>query len=144
MSRRGIPGAPGGDETADDAQRVRLDQWLWAARFFKTRSLAADAIDGGKVEVGGERAKRARVVRLGDVVKVRQGPIEIECVVKALAARRGSASVAQALYEETPAGRALRERTQLQLKLANVQYDFAEGRPDKKQRREIDRWKGRD
>ncbi len=144
MSRRGIPGAPGGDEDAGDAHRVRLDQWLWAARFFKTRSLAAEAIDGGKVEVGGERAKRARIIRPGDVVKVRQGPIEIEMVVKALAARRGSASIAQALYEETPGGKALRERTQMQLKLANVQYDFAEGRPDKKQRREIDRWKGRD
>ncbi len=144
MSRRGIPGAPGAGADDGDPHRVRLDQWLWAARFFKTRSLAAEAIDGGKVEVGGERAKRARVVRVGDVVKLRQGPIEFELVVKALAARRGSASIAQALYEETPEGKALRERTQLQLKLAHVQYDFAEGRPDKKQRRDLDRWKGRE
>ncbi|MBI3792492.1 MAG: hypothetical protein HY275_16645 [Gemmatimonadetes bacterium] len=140
MSRRG-----GADEDADadEGGRVRLDQWLWAARFFKTRSLAADAIDGGKVEVGGERAKRARVVRPGDVVTVRVGPIEHEVVVRTLAARRGSASVAQGLYEETPLGRERRERTQLQMKLAHVQYDFEEGRPDKKQRREIDRWRGR-
>ncbi len=143
MSRRDTPKRDD-DEEVEDAHRVRLDQWLWAARFFKTRSLAAEAVDGGKVEVGGERAKRARLVRPGDIVKVRQGPIEIEMVVKALAARRGSASIAQALYEETPEGKAVRERTQLQMKLAHVQYDFAEGKPDKKQRREIDRWKGRE
>jgi ribosome-associated heat shock protein Hsp15 len=143
VSRRDTPKRDD-DEEVEDAHRVRLDQWLWAARFFKTRSLAAEAVDGGKVEVGGERAKRARLVRPGDIVKVRQGPIEIEMVVKALAARRGSASIAQALYEETPEGKAVRERTQLQMKLAHVQYDFAEGKPDKKQRREIDRWKGRE
>lgn len=128
----------------DDDRRVRLDQWLWAARFFKTRSLAAEGIDGGKVEVGGERAKRSRLVKVGDVVRVRQGPIEVEVSVKALAARRGSASIAQALYEETPAGRAVRERTQLQMKLAHVSFDFEQGKPDKKQRRELDRWKGRE
>lgn len=142
MSRRGIPGAPRTD-LDDDAHRVRLDLWLWAARFFKTRSLAAEAIDGGKVEVGGERAKRARIVKPGDLITVRQGPIEFVLVVKALAARRGSAAVAQALYEETPEGKSIRERTQLQLKLAHVQHDFEEGRPDKKQRRDLDRWKGR-
>ena len=142
MSRRGIPGAPRTD-LDDDAHRVRLDLWLWAARFFKTRSLAAEAIDGGKVEVGGEHAKRARIVKPGDVITVRQGPIEFVLVVKALAARRGSAAVAHALYEETPEGKAIRERTQLQLKLAHVQQDFEEGRPDKKQRRDLDRWKGR-
>ena len=149
MSRRGD--APHRDDAlhrddapADAVGRVRLDQWLWAARFFKTRSLAAVAIDGGKVEIGRERAKRSRLVQPGDIVRVRQGPIEIEVMVKALAARRGSATIAHALYEETPAGRAVRERTQLQLKLAHVSFDFAEGKPDKKQRRELDRWKGRD
>ncbi len=141
MSRRGEPAE---DQDGEHDQRVRLDQWLWAARFFKTRSLAAEGIDGGKVEVGGERAKRSRLVKVGDLVRVRQGPIEVEVTVKALAARRGSASIAQALYEETPEGRAVRERTQLQLKLAHVSFDFEQGKPDKKQRREIDRWKGRD
>jgi ribosome-associated heat shock protein Hsp15 len=141
MSRRGKPDA--GDAEADDDGRVRLDQWLWAARFFKTRSLAAEAIDGGKVDVGGDRAKRSRLVREGDVVSVRVGPVEYEVVVRALAARRGSAAIAQGLYEETPEGKARRERTQLQLKLAHVAFDFDEGKPDKKQRREIDRWRGR-
>ena len=141
MSRRGA--ALRHDETEDDDARVRLDQWLWAARLCKTRSLAAESVDGGKVEVGGERAKRSRLVKVGDVVRVRQGPIEIEVAVKALAARRGSATIARALYEETPEGRAVRERTQLQLKLAHVSFDFEQGKPDKKQRREIDRWKGR-
>jgi ribosome-associated heat shock protein Hsp15 len=141
VSRRG--GADDDEGADDDAQRVRLDQWLWAARFFKTRSLAAEAIDGGKVEMGGERAKRSRLVRPGDIVTVRLGPVEFEVVVRALAARRGSAAVAQGLFEETPGGRERRERTQLQMKLAHVQYDFEEGRPDKKQRREIDRWRGR-
>ena len=122
---------------------VRLDKWLWAARFFKTRSLAADAIDGGKVDVGGERAKRARQVVVGDRVSVRHAAIERVVTVRGVSVRRGPATEAALLYEETQESRAARERLELQMKLARVSYDFAEGKPDKKQRRELDKWKGR-
>lgn len=142
MSPRG-GGHDDGDEADERAGRVRLDKWLWAARFYKTRALAADAIDGGKVEVGGERARRSRLVAAGDRVSVRHGAFETTLVVRGVSIRRGSATIAAELYEETPESRAARERIQLQMKLARVTYDFAEGKPDKKQRREIDRWKGR-
>ncbi|MBI2796981.1 MAG: RNA-binding protein [Gemmatimonadetes bacterium] len=142
MSPRG--GTHDDDEDADErAGRVRLDKWLWAARFYKTRALAAEAIDGGKVEVGGERAKRSRLIAAGDRVAVRHGAFETTLVVRGASIRRGSATVAAELYEETAESKAARERIQLQMKLARVTYDFAEGKPDKKQRREIDKWKGK-
>jgi ribosome-associated heat shock protein Hsp15 len=75
-------------------ERVRLDKWLWAARFFKTRALAAEAVAGGKVQVNGDRAKRARPVQTGDEVRVRHGPYDHVVVVRALSARRGPASAA--------------------------------------------------
>ena len=137
-------GAAAGDvEREAPAGRVRLDKWLWAARFYKTRALAAEAIDGGKVAVAGERAKRARLVSAGDHVAVRHGAFETALIVRGVSIRRGSATIAAELYEETPASRAARERIQLQMKLARVTYDFPEGKPDKKQRREIDRWRGK-
>jgi ribosomal 50S subunit-recycling heat shock protein len=90
-------------DESDDAPpgKVRLDKWLWAARFFKTRTLAAEAIDGGKVEVNGERAKRARLVQADDRIRLRDGAYEWLLVVKDIAQRRGSATIAQQLYEET-------------------------------------------
>jgi ribosome-associated heat shock protein Hsp15 len=93
--RHGLPavyysGMRAQDEDADDA-RVRLDKWLWAARFFKTRALASEAIGGGKVQVNGDRAKRARPLQVGDEVRVRLGPYEHLVVVKALSAHRGPA-----------------------------------------------------
>jgi ribosome-associated heat shock protein Hsp15 len=131
------------DEDVDD-DRVRLDKWLWAARFFKTRSLAAEAIAGGKVQVNGDRAKRARPVQPGDEIRIRQGPYEHHVVVRALSARRGPASVAAELYEETPASRAAREAMALQLKSLHAAFVPDKGRPTKKDRRELGRLKGRD
>ena len=125
----------------DESDRVRLDKWLWAARFFKTRSLATEAVAGGKVEVNGERAKPAKAIKPGDEVRVRLGPFEHTLMVRALSERRGPASVAQALYEETAASRDARERQAAQLKLAPAAFVYEEkGRPTKKDRRELSRF----
>jgi len=126
-----------------DDDRIRLDKWLWAARFYKTRTLAAEAIAGGKVQVNGDRAKRARPLQVGDEVRVRQGPYEHLIVVRALSDRRGPASQAATLYEETPASREAREKLALQLKSVHSAFVPDRGRPTKKDRREINRLKGR-
>jgi ribosome-associated heat shock protein Hsp15 len=123
--------------------RVRLDKWLWAARFFKTRSLAAEAIAGGKVQVNGDRAKRARPVQVGDQMRVRLGPYEHHVVVRALSVRRGPASAAADLYEELPESLAAREALALQLKSLHAAFALERGRPTKRDRREIERMKGR-
>jgi len=123
--------------------RVRLDKWLWAARFFKTRALAADAVEGGKVEVNGDRPKRARSLQLGDEVRIRLGPYEHTVRVRGLSARRGPASEAATLYEEDPASRSKREELAIQLKSVNNLFRGDKGRPTKKDRREIQRLKGR-
>src|SRR5919108_3248487 len=94
-------------ETADE--RTRIDKWLWAARFYKTRALAAEAIAGGKVQVNGERVKRAKLLQVGDEIRIRQGPYEYLVVVRELSAQRGPAARAAALYEETPSSRRARE-----------------------------------
>ena len=130
------------DEDADDG-RVRLDKWLWAARFFKTRALASEAIGGGKVQVNGDRAKRARPLQVGDEVRVRLGPYEHLVVVKALSARRGPAAVAAELYQERPESVAAREALALQLKTLHAAFVPEKGRPTKRDRREIERLKGR-
>ena len=127
-------------ETED---RVRLDKWLWAARFFKTRSLAADAIAGGKVQVNGDRVKRAKPVQIGDEVRIRQGPYEHLIVVRQLSQRRGPAVDAAKLYEETPESRAGRETMALQLKSLHAAFVPERRRPTKKDRREIEKLKGR-
>ena len=126
-----------------DDERVRLDKWLWAARFFKTRALAADAIAGGKVEVNEADVKRARAVNVGDIVRIRLGPYEHVVVVKALSGRRGPASDAALLYEETAASREGRERVAWQLKHASALFHHEKGRPTKRDRREIGKLKGR-
>jgi ribosome-associated heat shock protein Hsp15 len=130
------------DEDTDDG-RVRLDKWLWAARFFKTRALASEAIGGGKVQVNGDRAKRARPLQVGDEVRVRLGPYEHLVVVKALSARRGPAAVAAELYQERPESVAAREALALQLKTLHAAFVPEKGRPTKRDRREIERLKGR-
>ena len=120
---------------------VRLDKWLWAARFFKTRSLATDAVTGGKVEVNGERAKPAKSIKPGDEIRLRLPPYEHVLIVRELGERRGPASVAQTLYEETPASREARERLAAQLKIAPPAFVFEEkGRPTKKDRRDLARF----
>ena len=101
---------------ADTEDRTRVDKWLWAARFYKTRSLAAEAVAGGKVQVNGERVKRAKPLQLNDEIRIRQGPYEYQLIVRALSDRRGPASQAAALYEEKPESRAARETLALQLK----------------------------
>jgi len=127
--------------TQDDSDRVRLDKWLWAARFFKTRSMATEAVAGGKVEVNGERAKPAKAIKPGDEVRLRAGPYEHVLIVHALADRRGPASVAQTLYEETQASRDARERLAAQLKMAPPTFVYEEkGRPTKKDRRDLSRF----
>lgn len=123
--------------------RVRLDKWLWAARFYKTRSLAAEAIAGGKVQVNGERVKRARPMQVGDDVRIRQGPYEHQIVVREISERRGRASDAARMYEEKPESRAAREAMALQLKSLHAAFVPERGRPTKKDRREIERLKGR-
>lgn len=122
---------------------VRTDKWLWAARFFKTRAQAAEAIAGGKVEVGGERVKPARLLRVGEEVRVRLGPYVHVVVVRALSDRRGPATVARELYEETEASRAERERHAWQLRHAAPVVEPGDGRPTKKDRRDLDRMRGR-
>jgi ribosome-associated heat shock protein Hsp15 len=130
---------------SEPQERVRIDRWLWAARFYKTRSLATEAVNGGKVEVNGERAKPARLIRVGDAVRVRQPPLEWQLVVRGLADRRGPAAVAQGLYEETAESGATRQRVQAQLRVVQPLFVYEEkGRPTKKDRRMLDRWnKGR-
>jgi ribosome-associated heat shock protein Hsp15 len=123
--------------------RVRLDKWLWAARFFKTRALAAEAVEGGKVQVNGDRPKRARPLQVGDEVRVRLGPYEHTISVRALSARRGPASEAAGLYEETAASRTAREALAIQLKSLHAVFGPDKGRPTKKDRREIERLKGK-
>jgi len=117
---------------------MRLDKWLWAARFYKTRSLAAEAIAAGHVSVNGERAKAAKALRAGDAVEIRRAPYTHAIVVKALSERRGPAVEAQALYEETVESRA--RRTQLAAELKSFSPPRFPGRPTKKDRRDYERW----
>ncbi len=118
-------------------ENVRLDKWLWAARFFKTRALASEAVSGGKVHLGGGRVKPSRAVKLDDVFEVRRGFEIFEVVVTGLSARRGSASDAQLLYRETEASVTRRNEEAERRKLASMQRPHSEKRPDKKQRRQI-------
>lgn len=117
---------------------MRLDKWLWAARFFKTRTVAVAAIAAGHVSVNGERAKAAKVVREGDEIAVRRPPFEHIVAVKQLSDVRGSATVAAALFEETPESRARRAALAAEMK-AQPQPHF-KGRPTKKTRRDYERW----
>lgn len=119
---------------------IRIDKWLWAARFFKTRSLAAEAVTGGKVEVNGARAKPSRVVRPGDRVNIRRGPYDWTIIVHAVSGRRGPAAEAGALYKETEESIRNREAAAAQLKVERPpDFEFS-GRPSKKDRRAIRRF----
>ena len=124
-----------------DADAARLDRWLWAARFFKTRALAATAIDGGKVEVNGDRAKRARAVRPGDEVRIRIPPYEWTVEVREVSTRRGPAAEAALLYEERPGSREARTRLREQVRAMPAPDRTVRGRPTKKDRRELDKWR---
>lgn len=121
-----------------------MDKWLWAARFYKTRSLAVEAITGGKVQVNGERVKRAKPLQVGDEVRIRQGPYQYEIVVRELSSHRGPAAKAAELYEEKSSSRAAREAMALQLKSLHSAFVPERGRPTKKDRRDIRRFKGKE
>jgi len=123
------------------AAGVRLDRWLWAARFFKTRSLAATAVDGGKVQVNGTRAKRAHHVHVGDLVRIRKPPYETTVAVRALSEHRGPAKAAQDLFEETAESIAARELLRTQLKNQPSMAYEGKGRPTKRDRRAIEQLK---
>jgi len=118
--------------------RVRLDKWLWAARFFKTRGLASIAVAGGKVQVNGSRAKAAKQIQIGDTLRVRVGPYDWLVTVRAVTERRGSARDAQLLYDESPEGRAARERLAESHRLAPTPTYRGKGRPTKKDRRKLE------
>ena len=127
---------------ADSA--VRLDKWLWAARFFKTRAVAAQAITGGKVEVNDVRAKPAKLLHLGDRLRVRRGPYLFLLTVRVLSERRGPPAQAATLYEEDPEGKAARERLAHQLRIAPPPAYEGKGRPTKRDRREFERLRDED
>ncbi|MFN7137209.1 MAG: RNA-binding S4 domain-containing protein [Thermomonas sp.] len=124
-------------QTADDTASVRLDLWLWAARFFKTRALAKHAIETGKVEVGGQRAKPARGVRVGDALVVQRAEERFEIEVLALSDTRGPASVAQALYRESGASRQARAHARAQRAAERAGFQPPGTKPDKRARRLI-------
>lgn len=121
--------------------KVRLDKWLWAARFFKTRALARDAIDGGKVAIAGVRAKPAKMLSGGERLTIRKGYEQFEVEVLELSEQRGPAKVAQLLYQETK--ESLEKRTkEAELRRLHAQSEQApKSKPDKKQRRQIHRFK---
>lgn len=119
-------------------ERVRIDKWLWAARFFKTRSAATDAVAGGHVKVNGERAKPSREVAVGDRVDVRTGAERWTVDVRALADRRGTAGAARELYEETPESAAAREQRRLEAKTSRPLGADLGARPTKRDRRRLD------
>src|SRR2546428_10932629 len=126
-----------------DNETVRVDTWLWTARFFKTRAQAAAAIDGGKVDVKGARAKVANPLAPGDERRIRKSPFEYRVTVRALATHRGPPRVAAGLYDESPEGKRLRERLAQQLRLAPSPRYEGPGRPPHKDPRRVAQPQGR-
>ena len=123
--------------SAED-KRIRLDKWLWAARFYKTRALAAAAASGGKIDLNGDRAKPAKAVKAGDRLALRIGAYEWDITVAALSERRGPASEAQKLYAETQQSRETRTAKAAQLRAERQSTPmYAKGRPTKRERRNI-------
>jgi ribosome-associated heat shock protein Hsp15 len=131
------PDAAVNDAPDSSAQTVRLDLWLWAARFFKTRSLAKHAIETGKIEVDGQRAKPSRAVRIGDVLRIARGEETFEVEVRGLCDTRGPASVAQGLFAESEASRQAREEARALRVAERTGYRAPETKPDKRARRLI-------
>jgi ribosome-associated heat shock protein Hsp15 len=121
------------------SEPVRIDKWLWAARFFKTRSLATDAVDSGKVRLNGDRVKPARPAKIGDTLQIDNGSTEWEVVVQDTAEKRGSATIAQTLYAETEKSIAKRQQLAEQRKFFREPSSVLKGRPTKRDRRLIDK-----
>lgn len=119
--------------------KMRIDKWLWCARFHKTRALAAEDLDKGRVQINGVVAKPAREVKPGDRLQLRQGPVLRELVVQGLSGQRGPASVAQQLYEESADSVMRREQAAEQRRLTREPAADLQGRPTKRERRELDR-----
>jgi len=119
------------------SEGVRIDKWLWAARFFKTRGLASEAVNGGHVRIDGQAVKPARPVKIGEEITVRRGDETYVVLVTGLAEKRGSAAIAQTLYKETAASMAAREERAQLRKLAVAVAPAPERRPDKKARRQL-------
>jgi len=134
-------GAEGGE---GGGTSLRIDRWLWCTRLFKSRTLAADAVAGGKVHLNGQRVKPAHAVRVGDCVTITRPGFEFECEVLKLPDRRGSAPLAQACYAESDQARAAREKYAEQSRLASAFAPRSDDRPDKHARRELRRLRGRD
>ncbi|MBS1188580.1 MAG: hsp [Rhodocyclaceae bacterium] len=121
---------------------MRLDKWLWAARFYKTRSLSADAVDGGKVKVNGSAAKPAKDIKVGDRIQIRAGDQDWEVVVQGLNEQRRPAAEAQLLYQETPESSQQRVQAAELRKLAPMAAPEQKGRPTKRDRRQLSRFRG--
>ena len=121
-------------------EAVRLDKWLWAARFYKTRSIARNMVDGGKVHYNGQRSKPSKIVELGAVITLRQGQVEKTVTIDRISDQRRGAPEAQTLYSETPESIEKRERQALARKL-NAHNPSPDRRPDKKQRRDLLKFK---
>ena len=135
----------GAVSAADDAavESLRIDRWLWAARFFKTRSLAAQAVSGGQVRIASQRIKASRRVRRAEIVHIRRGAQEWDVVVKGLRDERRPAPQAQTLYEETPASIERRTSEQARREQEEMRRARARGRPTKRERRALLRWRER-
>ena len=127
-------------DSHDSTDRTRLDKWLWAARFFKHRTLATDAVEGGKVQLNGIRVKPAKDVKIGDRVEIQLAEARFTLIVTGIAEKRGSATVAQTLYAETPESIAARETAREERKFAATPGADLHGRPTKRDRRMIGRF----
>ena len=123
--------------TNDATDRIRLDKWLWAARFYKTRSLAKAAVEGGKVHLNGARVKAAKEVVSGDTLTVTRGEVEQTVIVAAISARRGSASIAATLYDETAESIDKREQHRAERRMLAAGLRVPKTRPNKRQRRAL-------
>ncbi|MBJ7222977.1 MULTISPECIES: ribosome-associated heat shock protein Hsp15 [unclassified Brenneria] len=126
-------------ENADEA--IRLDKWLWAARFYKTRAIAREMVDGGKVHYNGQRSKPSKLVELNAEIKLRQGNDERTVIVRALSGQRRTATEAQSLYQETTASIEKREKLALARKMNALTMPHPDRRPDKKERRDLIKFK---
>lgn len=124
-------------KTPTQSVSVRIDKWLWAARFFKTRSLASDAIDGGKVQCQGLRVKTSKIVNIGEEYSIKQGFLTINVIVKAVSDKRGPAPQATLLYEETQESIDKREQNKIMRQAQPAMRDAGKGRPTKRERRHI-------